>query len=141
VPATLFHPYSSHKYREDSVQLSLNAPYRTIGATRAISSLYWHLAFLQLANHMTTLKLQSHWSAQIPPLSTRRLEGLYYNLNISVASSPGSPIFFNARKRKEGEPGIHCHVRDVGPYARVGRVADRENCAWVSTIFMRSGSV
>jgi hypothetical protein len=31
-------------------------------------------------------------------------------------------------------------MRDVGPYARVGRVADRENCAWVSTIFVRSGS-
>ena len=33
-----------------------------------------------------------------------------------LASSPGSPIFFNARERKEGEPGIQCHVRDVGPY-------------------------
>jgi hypothetical protein len=60
---------------------------------------------------------------------------------LCLASSPGSPIFFNARVRKEEEPGIQCHVRDVGPYARVGRVADRENCAWVSTIFVRSGSV
>jgi hypothetical protein len=58
-----------------------------------------------------------------------------------VASSPGFPIFFNARERKEGEPEIQCHMRDVGPYASVGRVADRENCAWVSTIFMHSGSV
>ena len=30
-----------------------------------------------------------------------------------VASSPGSPIFFNARKRKEGESGTQNHVRDV----------------------------
>ena len=30
---------------------------------------------------------------------------------------------------------------DVGPYTRVGRVADHENCAWVSTIFERSGSI
>ena len=32
-------------------------------------------------------------------------------------------------------------MRDVGPYTRVGRVADHENCAWVSTIFERSGSI
>ena len=30
---------------------------------------------------------------------------------------------------------------DVDPYTRVGRVADRENCVWVSTIFERSGSI
>jgi hypothetical protein len=33
------------------------------------SNLYswqWRFAFLRLASHMTTLKLQSHWSAQIP---------------------------------------------------------------------------
>ena len=30
---------------------------------------------------------------------------------------------------------------DVGPYTRVGRVADRENCVWVSTIFEHSGSI
>ena len=32
-------------------------------------------------------------------------------------------------------------MRDVGPYTRVGRVADRENCAWASAIFERSGSI
>ena len=32
-------------------------------------------------------------------------------------------------------------MRDVGPYARVGRVADHENCTWVSVIFECSGSV
>ena len=30
---------------------------------------------------------------------------------------------------------------DVGPYTRVGRVADRENYAWASTIFEHSGSI
>ena len=34
-----------------------------------------------------------------------------------------------------------CHVRDVDPYTRVGRVADGENCTWASTIFKRSGSI
>jgi hypothetical protein len=49
---------------------------------------------------------------------------------VYLASSPGSPIFFNARERKRGSlAGIQCHVHDVDPYARVGRVADRENCA------------
>ena len=43
--------------------------------------------------------------------------------------------------RKEGEPGIQSHVYDVGPYTRVGRVADRENCAWASAIFEHSGSI
>ena len=52
-----------------------------------------------------------------------------------LASSPASPIFFNARERKEGEPGIQCHVHDVGPYTRVGRVADRENCAWAGKVY------
>ena len=32
-------------------------------------------------------------------------------------------------------------MHDVGPYTRVGRVADRENCAWASAIFKRSGSI
>ena len=32
-------------------------------------------------------------------------------------------------------------MRDVGPYTRVGRVVGRENYAWVSTIFKRSGSI
>ena len=32
-------------------------------------------------------------------------------------------------------------MRDIGPYARVGRVADHENCTWASTIFEHSGSV
>ena len=35
---------------------------------------------------------------------------------------------------------MQCHVRDVGPYTRVGRVADRENCMWASHIFKRSSS-
>ena len=51
----------------------------------------------------------------------------------SIASSPGSHIFL-VHARKEGEPGIPCHVRDVGPYTRVGRVVGRENCVWVSAI-------
>jgi hypothetical protein len=42
---------------------------------------------------------------------------------------PRLPDLFQRTREKEGEPGIQCHVRDVGPYARVGRVADRENCA------------
>ena len=42
---------------------------------------------------------------------------------------------------KEGEPGIQYYVRDTGPYARVGRVASRENCVWVNPIFERSGSI
>ena len=32
-------------------------------------------------------------------------------------------------------------MRDVGPYTRVGRVADCENSAWTSTIFDHSGSI
>ena len=28
----------------------------------------------------------------------------------------------------------------VGPYTRVGRVADRENCMWANAIFKHSGS-
>ena len=39
------------------------------------------------------------------------------------------------------EPGIQSHVRDVGPYTRVGRVVDRENCAGASAVFERSGSM
>ena len=40
--------------------------------------------------------------------------------------------------RKEGERGIQNHVRDVGPYTRVVRVAGGENCVWVSTTFKHS---
>ena len=32
-------------------------------------------------------------------------------------------------------------MRDVGPYTRVGRVADRENYAWASAVFKCSGSI
>ena len=67
---------------------------------------------------------------------TERTGPLHHS--IQVASFPGSPIF-STHARKEGEPGIQCHVRDVGPYTRVGRVADRENCAWASAISERSG--
>ena len=51
---------------------------------------------------------------------------------------PRLPDLFNVH---ENERGIQSHVRDVGPYTRVGRVADRENCAWASAIFERSGSI
>ena len=40
-------------------------------------------------------------------------------------------------QEKEGGPGLQCHVHDVGPHTRVGRVVDRENCAWASMIFER----
>ena len=30
-------------------------------------------------------------------------------------------------------------MHDVTPYTRVGRVVDRENCAWASVIFEHSG--
>ena len=43
-----------------------------------------------------------------------------------LASSPGS-LIFSTHTRKEGEPGIHCHVRDIDPYIRVGRVVKIEN--------------
>ena len=32
---------------------------------------------------------------------------------------------------REGEP---CHVSDVAPYTKVGRVAGGENCAWARMI-------
>ena len=32
-------------------------------------------------------------------------------------------------------------MHDVGPYTRVGRVADRKNCTWAIAIFERSGSI
>ncbi len=32
-------------------------------------------------------------------------------------------------------------MRDVGPYTRIGRVANHENCMWASAIFERSGSI
>ena len=32
-------------------------------------------------------------------------------------------------------------ICDQKGYTRVGRVADRENCAWASAIFERSGSI
>ena len=40
-----------------------------------------------------------------------------------VASSPVSPIF-STQARKEGETGIQNHVSDVGPYTRIGSVAN-----------------
>ena len=43
-------------------------------------------------------------------------------------------------KVRTTEPGMQCHMRDIGPYTRVGRVADHENCAWASHIFERSSS-
>ena len=43
-----------------------------------------------------------------------------------LASSPDSPIF-STYMRKKGERGIQCHVCDVGPYTKVGRVADHES--------------
>ena len=54
-----------------------------------------------------------------------------------LASSPGSPIF-SMHARKEGEPGIQCHMHDVGPFTKVERVADRENCTWASAISKHS---
>ena len=33
--------------------------------------------------------------------------------------------------RKEGEPGIQCHVTNVTPYTRVGRVAGGDNCTCI----------
>ena len=38
--------------------------------------------------------------------------------------------------RKEGEPGIQNHVSNLGPYTRVGSVADREKCAWAGTDYV-----
>ena len=35
---------------------------------------------------------------------------------------------------------IQSHMTYVGPYTRVGRVADCENCAWAKAIFECSGS-
>ena len=58
----------------------------------------------------------------------------------NTASLPVSPIF-SMHARKEGEPGIQNHVRDVGSYTRVGSVADHENCTWVKTTFEPSGSM
>ena len=73
------------------------------------------------------------WKA---PLGTQ--ENVHNNIitysHLPVASSPGSPIF-STHTRKEGEPGIQCHVRDVAPYTKVGRVADCENCAWAGSIY------
>ena len=59
-----------------------------------------------------------------------------------LASSPGFPIFSTLMREKRGSlvSNVTC-VMDVGPYARVGRVVDCENCAWVSTILEHSGSV
>ena len=55
--------------------------------------------------------------------------------SMQVASSPVSSIF-STHARKEGEPGIQNHVRDVGPYTRVGKVADRDNCMWERTMIV-----
>ena len=57
-----------------------------------------------------------------------------------LASSPVSPIF-STHTRKKSEPWIQNHVSDVGPYTRVGSVADRENCAWARKTFEPSGSM
>ena len=62
-----------------------------------------------------------------------------YTCTRSLASSPGS-TFISAACAKEGEPGIQNHVSGIGPYTRVGRVADRENCPQVSYILKRSSS-
>ena len=56
----------------------------------------------------------------------------YYRLLV-IASSQISPIF-STHTRKKGVPGIYNRGRDVGPYTRVGSVADRENRVWASTI-------
>ena len=37
----------------------------------------------------------------------------YACTQVAVASSPVSPIFFNARDRKEGEPGKRSHVKRI----------------------------
>ena len=42
---------------------------------------------------------------------------------------------------REGESGILSHMCDVGPYTRVGRVADSETWVWARAIFEHSGSV
>ena len=40
---------------------------------------------------------------------------------------PRLPNLSNVHE-KEVEPGMQCHVRNVGLYTKVGRVADRGNC-------------
>ena len=77
----------------------------------------------------------------VPTFGIGDLYALLYcpAIKLLLASSPVSPIF-SKHARKEGEPGIQNHVRDVGPYTRVGRVAGGENCAWASTTFERSRS-
>ena len=53
---------------------------------------------------------------------------------VTCSLVPRLPDLYNVHE-KEGEPGMQCHVCDVGPYMRVGRVANRENCTWASHIF------
>ena len=56
---------------------------------------------------------------------------------VILASSSGSLTFSTQR----GGAWYLSYVQDIGPYARVGRVAARENCVWASAIFKHSGSV
>ena len=59
----------------------------------------------------------------------------------ALASSPGSPIFSTHAREKRGSLGSNVTCATLAPYTRVGRVADRENCAWASAIFELSGSM
>ena len=46
--------------------------------------------------------------------NTSQLEMHYFRVTLrTLASSLVSPIFFNARERKEGEPGKRSHVKRV----------------------------
>ena len=54
---------------------------------------------------------------------------------------PRLPDLFNIHEKERGEPGIQSHMRDIGPYTRVGSMTDRKNCAWVSVIFERCGLI
>ena len=47
------------------------------------------------------------------PTDLRKFLAYEGNSTKILASSPASPIFFNARERKEGESGTRNHVRDV----------------------------
>ena len=57
-----------HAGGDDKLRIQF-APPNAAWARVDDSNLYsrqWRFAFLRLANHMTALKLQCHWSAQIP---------------------------------------------------------------------------
>ena len=59
--------------------------------------------------------------------------------NNSLALSPGSTFVSVCTRERRG--GWDPKSRDLGgPYTRVGRVADRENCTWANAIFEHSGS-